>query len=40
MFTVSACKAFTPWYQACDVKVGDQVLVEFISSTEVGFEII
>lgn len=35
-----ACKAFTPWYQSNDVEVGDQVLVEFISSTEVVFEII
>lgn len=35
-----ACKAFTPWYQSCGAKVGDRVLVEFISSTEIVFEII
>lgn len=37
---VGACKAFTPWYRACNVKVGDQVLVEFISPTEAVFDII
>lgn len=35
-----ACKAFTPWYDASNVKVGDQILVEFISATEIVFEII
>ena len=35
-----ACKAFTPWYQASGVKIGDEVLVEFISPTEVVFDII
>lgn len=33
-----ACKAFTPWYQSCNIKVGDRVLVEFISPTEVVFD--
>ena len=37
---VGACKAFTPWYQSCDVRVGDTVTVEFISPTEIVFEII
>lgn len=35
-----ACKAFTSWYQSNDVEVGDQILVEFTSSTEVVFDII
>lgn len=35
-----ACKAFTPWYQSCNVSVGDRVSVEFISATEVEFDII
>lgn len=35
-----ACKAFTPWYQSCDVRVGDTVTVEFISPMEIVFEII
>lgn len=35
-----ACKAFTSWYKACNVTVGSQVVVEFISSKEVLFEII
>ncbi len=33
-----ACKAFTPWYQSCSIEVGDRVLVEFISPTEVVFD--
>lgn len=32
-----ACKAFTPWYEACDIEVGDRVIVEFLSSNEVMF---
>ena len=35
-----ACKAFTPWYKSCNVKVGDRVLVEFLSAKDVVFEII
>ena len=35
-----ACKAFTPWYQKCNVAVGDKVQVEFLSSTEIRFKII
>lgn len=34
---IGACKAFTPWYQLCGANVGDSILVEFISSTEVVF---
>lgn len=37
---VGACKAFTPWYQSCGVNVGDQIVVEFLSSTDVMFKII
>jgi len=37
---VGACKAFTQWYQSCKVSVGDKVSVEFISSTEIVFDII
>ena len=25
-----ACKAFTLWYESCNMKVGDELLVEFI----------
>lgn len=32
-----ACKAFTPWYYSCDIKVGDKILVEIISENEVIF---
>ena len=32
-----ACKAFTPWYQLCNARVGDVTSVEFISSTEILF---
>lgn len=32
-----ACKAFTPWYQACGVMVGDKIKVEFTSSTDITF---
>ena len=35
-----ACKAFTPWYNTSKVKVGDQILVEFISATEIIFKVI
>ncbi len=35
-----ACKAFTPWYVSCDAQVGDSVLVEFLSETEVQFTLI
>lgn len=35
-----ACKAFTPWYQASNVEVGDLVLVEFLSSKDIEFSII
>lgn len=34
---IGACKAFTPWYRQCGIKVGDKILVEFISETEVVF---
>ncbi len=37
---IGACKAFTPWYRSCSVMVGNKVIVEFISSTEIVFEII
>lgn len=32
-----ACKAFTPWYHSCDIRVGDRILVEIISRNEVVF---
>ncbi len=35
-----ACKAFTPWYVSCGAKVGDKVLVEFTSATDVQFTLI
>lgn len=35
-----ACKAFTPWYVACGAQVGDRVLVEFTSPTDVQFTLI
>lgn len=35
-----ACKAFTPWYTACGAKIGDTVLVEFLSDTDVRFTLI
>lgn len=35
-----ACKAFTPWYQSCNAKVGDRVQVEFLSPKDVQFTII
>ena len=37
---LGACKAFTPWYTSCGAQVGDRVLVEFTSSTDVQFTII
>jgi len=37
---VRARRAFTPWYQSCDVAVGDQIVVTFMSSTDVVFEIL
>ena len=32
-----ACKAFTPWYEAEGIEVGDTIKVEFMSATEVSF---
>ena len=32
-----ACKAFTEWYEVCNVKVGDWIRVEFLSSNEILF---
>ncbi len=32
-----ACRAFTPWYQANNTSVGDEVLVEIISPNEIRF---
>lgn len=37
---IGACKAFTPWYRACNVQVGDQVLVEFTSPRDISFDIL
>ena len=33
-----ACKAFTPWYRECDIQVGDNIKVEFLSPTEILFK--
>lgn len=35
-----ACKAFTPWYVSCGASIGDRVLVEFISASDVQFTLI
>ena len=35
-----ACKAFTPWYISCGAKIGDKVLVEFISANDVQFTLL
>ncbi len=35
-----ACKAFTPWYASCGAQVGDRVLVEFTSPTDVQFTLL
>lgn len=35
-----ACKAFTPWYMACEANVGDKVKVEFTSSRDVMFTLV
>lgn len=35
-----ACKAFTPWYKSCNAKIGDEVQVEFISSSDIQFSIL
>lgn len=35
-----ACKAFTPWYVSCGARIGDQVLVEFTSPTDVQFTLL
>lgn len=32
-----ACKAFTPWYRASNINVGDRIRVEFISEKEIIF---
>ncbi len=32
-----ACKAFTPWFESMDVKVGDTIKVKFLSETEILF---
>lgn len=32
-----ACKAFTPWYKSCNTVVGDKILVEIISPSEIRF---
>jgi len=37
---VRASRAFTPWYKSCDVTVGDQVAVTFLTSTDIVFEIL
>ncbi len=34
-----ACKAFTPWYNSCNAKVGDEILVEFLSPADILFTI-
>ncbi len=33
-----ACKAFTPWYAACKIGVGDQIIVNIISDTDIEFK--
>lgn len=35
-----ACKAFTPWYISCGARVGDKVLIEFTSATDVQFTLL
>ena len=35
-----ACKAFTPWYQPHNAKVGDLVEVEFLSEHDVQFTLL
>ena len=37
---LGACKAFTPWYVSCGASIGDRVLVEFTSATDVQFTVI
>ena len=32
-----ACKAFTPWYDSCDIQSGDYIEVRFLSSSEILF---
>lgn len=35
-----ACKAFTPWYQSCNVEIGDCVEVKFEMPDRVTFSIV
>lgn len=37
---LGACKAFTPWYRSCGAQVGDKVLVEFTSPSDVQFTLL
>ena len=37
---IGACKAFTDWYRSCNAKVGDKIMVEFLSSSDIQFSLI